>query len=193
MKAICLVLSLCFPFWGYAQNFIFAELKGQPTMITTGWSLNGGAYVGDTGGDADPFNNELVLVDPINSTSGSIFFNQPVDLNFCMRWTATFDFRIFDGNAADGLAFCFIDVPPAGFVVGGGVGIPATANGLKIVFDTYDNGCGANPEIQIYSGPGYDECIPGIVKVNNTGGNLNSLDRMHIIQPLFNTTMVLLM
>jgi gliding motility-associated-like protein len=175
MKCLCLLWSLV---WlvasnAAAQNFIFAELQGQPTMITTGWSLNGGAYVGDTNGDADPFNNELVLVDPINSTSGSIFFNQPVDLNFCTRWTATFDFRIFDGNAADGLAFCFIDVPPAGFVVGGGVGIPATANGLKIVFDTYDNGCGANPEIQIYSGPGYDECIPGIVKVNNTGGNLN--------------------
>ncbi len=158
---------------GYAQNFIFAQLQGQPTMSTAGWSLNGGAYVGDTNGDADPFFNELILVNPINSTSGSIFFNQQVNLNFCTRWTATFDFRIFDGNAADGLAFCFIDVPPAGFVVGGGVGIPATANGLKIVFDTYDNGCGANPEIQIYSGPGYDECIPGIVKVNNTGGNLN--------------------
>jgi len=175
MKCLSLLWSLVFVVAGNvtAQNFIFAELQGQPTMITTGWSLNGGAYVGDTNGDADPFNNELVLVDPINSTSGSIFFNQPVDLNFCTRWTATFDFRIFDGNAADGLAFCFIDVPPAGFVVGGGVGIPATANGLKIVFDTYDNGCGANPEIQIYSGPGYDECIPGIVKVNNTGGNLN--------------------
>lgn len=156
-----------------AQNFIFAELQGQPTMSTTGWNLNGGAYVGDTGGDADPFNNELVLVNPVNSTSGSIFFSQPLNLNFCTRWTATFDFRIFDGNAADGFAFCFIDVPPTGFVSGGGVGIPATANGLKIVFDTYDNGCGANPEIQIYSGPGYNECIPGIVKVNNTAGNLN--------------------
>lgn len=58
-------------------------------------------------------------------------------------------------------------------MVGGGVGIPIAVNGFKVVFDTYDNGCGANPKIQIYSGPGYDGCIPGIVKVNNTGGNLN--------------------
>ncbi|NBP75427.1 MAG: hypothetical protein EBU61_05285, partial [Crocinitomicaceae bacterium] len=82
---------------------------------------------------------------------------------------------MFDGNAADGIAFCFLDVPPAGFVSGGGVGIPGSANGIKVVFDTYDNGCGANPEIQIYNGIGYNECSVGIVKVTNTAGNLNFL------------------
>ena len=62
-----------------------------------------------------------------------------------------------------------------GFSRAGGVGIPGTANGIKVVFDTWDNGCGANPEIQIYNGTGYNECAVGIVKVTNTAGNLNFL------------------
>jgi hypothetical protein len=33
------------------------------------------------------------------------------------------------------------------------------------VLDTWDNGCGANPELQIFSGVGYNECIAGIVKL----------------------------
>jgi gliding motility-associated-like protein len=70
---------------------------------------------------------------------------------------------MWEGNAADGIAFCFLDVPPSGFVSGGGVGIPAASNGVFVILDTYDNGCGANPEIQIYQGAGYDECGPGMI------------------------------
>lgn len=160
----------------YGQSFVFAELQGQPTMITTGWNLTGNAAIGDTPGDADNFNNELVLTGPSNTQSGGVFFNQPIDLSICTEWIVNFEFRIFDGTGADGIAFCFLDVPPVGFVGGGGVGIPATANGLKVVFDTFDNGCGANPEIQIGYGVGYNECPQpnfNVVKVNNAGGNLN--------------------
>ena len=157
----------------FSQTYVFAELQGQPTMNTTGWNLTGAAAVGDTPGDADSFNNELILTPITGNTSGAIFFGQPLNLTSCTKWKAQFEFRIFGGSGADGIAFCFLDVPPTGFVSGGGVGIPATANGLKVVFDQFDNGCGANPEIQIYNGVGYNECITGIVKVNNTGGNLN--------------------
>jgi len=156
-----------------AQTTVFAQLQGQPTMNTSGWTLAGTAVTGDTPGDADPDNNELVLTPTLGGSSGAIFYNTPINLSQCTKWRVEFEFRIFDGNGADGLAFCFLDVPPSGFVSGGGVGIPATANGLKVIFDPYDNGCGANPEIQIYNGFGYNECAAGIVKVNNTGGNLN--------------------
>jgi gliding motility-associated-like protein len=156
-----------------AQNYIFAELQGQPLMNTTGWTLTGAAGIGDTNGDVDTFSNELILTHNVNNSSGGIFFDQALDLAVCARWIASFEFRIWDGNAADGIAFCFLDVPPTGFVAGGGIGIPATANGLKVVFDTYDNGCGPNPEVQIYSGPGYDECFPSLAKINNVGGSLN--------------------
>lgn len=156
-----------------AQTLVFAELQGQPNMSTAGWNLAGAAAIGDTPGDADVFNNELVLTTAVGNTSGAIFYSQPLNLNTCTKWKAEFEFRIFDGSGADGIAFCFLDVPPSGFVSGGGVGIPGTANGLKIIFDPFDNGCGLNPEVQVYNGAGYNECIAGIVKVNNSGGNLN--------------------
>ncbi|MBU3658247.1 MAG: T9SS type B sorting domain-containing protein [Flavobacteriales bacterium] len=159
----------------FSQSLVFAELVGTPTMNTTGWNLTGAAAVGDTGGDTDSNSDELILTNNVNGSSGGVFYNQPIDLATCYQWNVDFYFRINDGSGADGLAFCFLDVPPTGFVSGGGVGIPQTANGIKVIFDTYDNGCGANPEIQIYNGVGYGECNAGIVKVNNVGGNLNFL------------------
>jgi gliding motility-associated-like protein len=156
-----------------AQTFVFGQLTGSPNMNTTGWNLNGNAMIGDTPGDVDNFPNELILTNIANSQSGGIFFNTPINLTVCQQWTVEFDYRIWGGSAADGLAFCFLNVPPTGFVSGGGVGIPGTAQGLKVVLDTWNNCGGPNPELQIFSGVGYDECAPGIVKLNNTAGNLN--------------------
>jgi len=158
---------------GRTQGFVYAQLQGQPLMNTTGWTMNGLAGIGDTNGDVDTFSNELILMPPVNGSSGGIFYDLPLDLSLCTRWFADFEFRIFDGTAADGIAFCFLSIPPSGFVSGGGIGIPTNGTGLKVVFDPYDNGCGANPEIQVYSGPGYDECFPTLFKVTNTAGNLN--------------------
>ena len=157
----------------YAQSFVFAQLTGSPVLNTQGWNLNGNAYVGDTPGDVDNFNDELILTNAIGTQSGGVFFAQPLNLGLCSNWIVDFDYRIWGGNAADGLAFCFLQVPPVGFINGGGIGIPGTANGLKVVLDTWDNGCGANPELQIYNGVGYGECYAGIVKLTNTGGILN--------------------
>jgi len=166
-----------------AQTYVFAQLTGSPNVNTTGWNLTGSAYTGDTGGDTDPNPNELILTNAVGNQSGGVFFSSPINPLICSKWTVEFDYRIWGGSAADGLAFCFLDVPPTGFVNGGGVGIPGAANGLKVILDTWDNGCGANPEIQIYSGVGYNECIAGIVKVTNTGGNLNFM-RSNGYQPV---------
>lgn len=158
---------------GISQGYVYAQLQGQPLINTTGWTMNGLAGIGDTNGDVDTFSNELILMPPVNGSNGGIFYDQPLDLSLCTKWIAEFEFRIFDGTAADGIAFCFLSIPPSGFVSGGGIGIPTNGTGLKVVFDPYDNGCGANPEIQVYSGPGYDECFPALYKVTNTAGNLN--------------------
>jgi len=160
-----------------AQTYVFGQLTGSPNMITTGWNLNGNATIGDTPGDVDNFLNELILTNAFNNQSGGIFYNTPLNLSICQKWTVEFDYRIWGGNAADGLAFCFLSVPPSGFVNGGGIGIPGTANGLKVVIDTYDN-CGqggTNPEIQIFNGVGYNECLPATPKIQNVGGSLNYL------------------
>ena len=157
-----------------SQTNVFAQLSGgTQTISTTGWNLTGNATATDTQGDTDTFQDEIRLTNNSNSQSGGLFYATPINPLICSKWTVEFDYRIWGGNAADGLAFCFLDVPPTGFVSGAGLGIPGSANGLKVALDTWDNGCGTNPELQIYYGVGYNECAAGIVKLNNTGGNLN--------------------
>ncbi|MBM3429901.1 MAG: hypothetical protein FJX99_02825, partial [Bacteroidetes bacterium] len=146
-----------------SQTLIFAELTGSPVVNTTGWNFTGATYAGDTGGDGDNFSDEIILTNAVNNSSGGIFYNESIDLSTCYQWKVEFDFRMWEGSAADGIAFCFLDVPPTGFVNGGGVGIPAASNGVFVILDTYDNGCGANPEIQIYQGAGYNECGAGMI------------------------------
>jgi gliding motility-associated-like protein len=150
-----------------AQDFVFASLTGIP-INTNGWNMQGAAKRGNIPGN--PANGEIILTDPVNTQSGAIFYNTPINLAQCKKWVAEFDFRMFDGTMADGLAFCYLDVPPSGFVAGGGIGIPATANGLKIVLDTWRN-CGSDavPKIQIRWGPGYDECNGQPTRNNNDG------------------------
>ncbi len=166
-----------------AQTFIFAQLSGTPSLNTSGWNLTGNAYVGDTGGDTDGNSNELILTNASGNQSGGVFYGTAINPLICSKWTVEFDYRIWGGSAADGLAFCFLDVPPTGFVSGAGVGIPASANGLKVVLDTWNNCGGSNPELQIYSGTGYNECANGIVKLNNSGGSLNFV-RSNSYQPV---------
>lgn len=155
------------------QAFIFAQLQGAP-VNTAGWNLTGNAYVGNTAGGAGG-NSEIILTNALNSQSGAIFYTTPINIVQCDKWTVDFEFRIWEGTAADGIAFCLLDVPPSGFVGGGGVGIPAASNGLKIVFDTYDNCGGPNPSLQIRWGAGYagGECDYSQPTIENNAGQLS--------------------
>ena len=143
------------------QNYIFAQLNGTP-LNTTGWNLQGAAQVANVTGTG---NSELLICPAVLGLSGAVFYNQPINLSLCNKWIAEFDFRMFDGTGADGIAFCFLDVPPSGFVTGGGMGIPNTANGLKVCFDTWNNCIPFDaatvhqdmPKIEIRWGIGYDD------------------------------------
>ncbi len=160
-----------------AQTYVFARLNGSP-INTAGWNLQGGAMVGNVTMTGD----QELIVCPRNSASGAVFFNQPINLSLCNKWKAEFDFRMHDGSGADGLTFCFLDVPPVGFVTGGGLGVPKNANGLKVCFDTWNNCIPFTagtvhlnmPKIEIRYGNGYDECSsqPTFMNVN---GQLNFL------------------
>jgi len=154
------------------QNYVFAKLSGSP-MSTAGWNLQGGAFVTNvTGTD----NSELMLCS-VNQSSGAAFFKQPINLAVCSRWKAEFDFRMYDGDGADGIAFCFLEVPPVGFVTGEGLGIPENAKGLKICFDTWNNCIPFNPatihqdmpKVEIRWGSGYNECNTQPTKDNRDG------------------------
>ena len=163
-------LSMLFDGNIFAQDYIFASLLGEP-INTSGWNMQGAAKTGNTTGN--PANSEIILTEAVNTSSGAIFYNTPINLSQCKKWVAEFEFRIFEGTAADGISFCYLDVPPSGFVTGGGIGIPASANGLKVVLDTYRN-CDADqiPKLQIRWGAGYDECN-GQPTRNNNDGQLN--------------------
>ncbi len=152
---------------GHCQTYVFATLQGSP-VNTSGWNPEGACRVGNT--PVGVGNGEVILTDPTNSSSGSIFYQTPINLSACRKWYAEFDFRMFDGNMADGLSFCYLDNPPVGAVIGGGLGIPPTANGLKICFDTWRN-CGSDnvPKIQARWGVGYDECNGQPTRSNNDG------------------------
>ena len=161
-----------------AQTFVFAQLNGSP-LNTAGWNLQGGAMVGNVTGTG----NQELIVCPTRSQSGAIFYNQPLNLTLCNKWKAEFDFRMFDGTGADGLAFCFLEVPPVGFVSGAGLGIPLNANGLKICFDTWNNCIPFNaarvhdsmPKIEIRYGLGYTECSSQPT-ISNSAGSLSFIN-----------------
>ena len=166
------------------QNYVFAQLNGTP-LNTKGWTMQGATRLGNV---IDTTYSELILCPNVNSSSGAIFYNQPINLSQCKNWSADFDFRMFDGTGADGIAFCFLDVPPTGFVIGGGLGIPNAANGLKVCFDTWNNCIPFDaftvhqdmPKIEIRWGVGYDnntdpnnptygECLGGPTRDNADG------------------------
>ncbi len=172
-KLICLIVLSGITKVIVAQTHIFAQLQGSP-INTSGWNLQGAAVAGNTSA-GNGNNSELILCPATTFNSGSIFVNQPINLSLCNKWKAEFDFRMYDGTAADGIAFCFLDVPPSGFVNGGGLGIPANANGLKVCFDTWQNCTPAPvPKIEIRWGSGYaGECAAGMPTLDNTGGQLS--------------------
>lgn len=176
LKGITALMCVLLTKTNQGQTFKFAELTGTP-IATAGWNLQGAAYVGNTG--TNNGNGEIILTET-RSSAGSIFFNRPINLAICNKWIAEFEFRINGGNAADGLAFCYLDVPPVGFGNGGGLGIPRAANGLKICIDTYWNGFDpANPcpngmpKLQMRWGNGYQECEPTQPTLLNTAGELS--------------------
>lgn len=162
ISLLFLLSSICLQ----AQSFVFAQLNGAP-VNTTGWNFSGDAAVSNV---LATNNSEILLCRSVGGLSGAIFYSQPINLGLCNSWTAEFDFRMYDGNSADGLAFCFLDVPPTGFVTGGGLGIPGSANGLKVCFDTYNN-CPPDqvPKIELRWGSGYDECWSQPTANNNSG------------------------
>jgi gliding motility-associated-like protein len=148
------------PIFLHAQDHVFVSLKGTPLNVSN-WNLIADARVADTNGDSDTDADEVVLCSPFLSRNGGLFYREPIDLSICSKWAVSFEFRMFEGTGADGIAFCFLVNPPTGYISGSGVGIPTNPRGLMVVLDTYNNCGGPNPELQIRYGTGfsnYSEC-----------------------------------
>lgn len=111
------------------------QLTGTPVINTTGWDIVPSATA--TG--------DFVQLTPDQTSKfGAIKLSDPINLKYCDKWKVEFDFRI-DGNGTtaygrgDGLTFWYLSNPPTTFTTGGGLGIPANANGLMVAFDIFNN------------------------------------------------------
>lgn len=123
---LCFLLNLA-----KAQTY---QLTGNP-VVTTGWDLVSAATV----------STDFIRLTPDQTSQfGAIKLSNPINLKYCDKWKVEFDFRI-DGNGTtaygrgDGLTFWYLSNPPVGFTSGGGLGIPANANGLMVAFDIFNN------------------------------------------------------
>jgi len=146
--ALVIALTSLYTIPTIAQMNIFAELTGNP-VVTTGWNLTGQANIA---------NEEIVLTPNINYKAGSVFYTTPIDFSLGGKFIVDFEFRMFDGSSADGIALNVITQLPTTASDGGGIGVDLNSTGLKIVFDTYDNNVSYdNPEIQVFNGTGYHE------------------------------------
>ncbi|MES2388533.1 MAG: gliding motility-associated C-terminal domain-containing protein [Bacteroidota bacterium] len=157
-------------------------------MDTSFWYFAGKAHLGSTLAippmPQDPkLKDELILTDPLNNQSGAAFYRRPIDISRCRRWTAEFDYRIWDGNGADGIAFCFLANPPFGYVIGGGLGTPPQPKGIMVLLDPWPNGnCYGTkvPKLEIAYGKGfgnYEECPPENIKQPTAGPLMNIRSR----------------
>jgi gliding motility-associated-like protein len=110
------------------------QLTGNP-VVTTGWDIVPSATAP---------NDFVQLTADQTSQFGAIKLSNPINLKYCDKWKVEFDFRI-DGNGTtaygrgDGLTFWYLSNPPTAFTTGGGLGIPANANGLMVAFDIFNN------------------------------------------------------
>src|SRR5690606_877669 len=123
VKAFLFLLSVSLSVDSTAQEFRY-ELSGTPVDIT-GWTM---------GADAIIDGGAIRLTESVGNKTGYIYYNEPQDLSGeCSYFTVEFEYKMNNASGlatpADGLAFWFLQDPPVGFVLGGGMGMPPILKG----------------------------------------------------------------
>ena len=133
-KTLLFYFSALFLFFFQNNSAQTYQLTGNP-VVTTGWDIVPAATAPT---------DFVQLTSDQTSQFGAIKLSNPINLKYCDKWKVEFDFRI-DGNGTiaygrgDGLTFWYLSNPPTAFTTGGGLGIPANANGLMVAFDIFNN------------------------------------------------------
>lgn len=133
-KTLLFYLSIILLFFSQNISSQTYQLTGNP-VVTTGWDIVPSATAP---------NDFVQLTADQTGQFGAIKLSDPINLKYCDKWKVEFDFRI-DGNGTtaygrgDGLTFWYLSNPPTAFTTGGGLGIPANANGLMVAFDIFNN------------------------------------------------------
>jgi gliding motility-associated-like protein len=155
------------------------QLTGNPVNIT-GWDLVSNASVS---GDF------IQLTQDIGAQFGVVKLSTPINLKYCDKWKVEFDFRI-DGNGTtqygrgDGFTFWYLSNPPTGFTSGGGLGIPANANGLMVGFDIFNNSTeGQMSKIHVLYGTNNLPVGNNNIEYNTTAGSTYHTADLNPTQP----------
>ncbi|KQR95449.1 hypothetical protein ASG01_06285 [Chryseobacterium sp. Leaf180] len=160
------------------------QLAGNP-VNTTGWDIVPAAVV----------NTDFIqLTADQTGQFGAIKLTNPINLKFCDKWKVEFDFRI-DGNGTtaygrgDGFTFWYLSNPPAGFTSGGGLGIPANANGLMVAYDIFNNSTeGQMSKVHILYGTNNTPAANPNVEYNNTPNSTFHSADLNPTQPFVGAT-----
>jgi gliding motility-associated-like protein len=155
------------------------QLTGNPVNIT-GWDLVSNASVS---GDF------IQLTQDVGGQFGVVKLSTPINLKYCDKWKVEFDFRI-DGNGTtqygrgDGFTFWYLSNPPTGFTSGGGLGIPANANGLMVGFDIFNNSTeGQMSKIHVLYGTNNLPVGNNNIEYNTTAGSTYHTADLNPTQP----------
>lgn len=176
-----LIIFICLAGKISAQTY---QLTGSP-VNTTGWDLVSNASVS---GDF------IQLTQDIGSQFGVVKLATPINLKYCDKWKVEFDFRI-DGNGTtsfgrgDGFTFWYLSNPPTGFTSGGGLGIPANANGLMVGFDIFNNSTeGQMSKIHVLYGTNNLPVGNNNIEYNTTAGSTFHTADLNPTQPFVGAT-----
>lgn len=170
------IIFICLTGKFSAQTY---QLTGTP-VNTTGWDLVSNASV----------SGDFVQLTPdVGGQFGVIKLSTPINLKYCDKWKVEFDFRI-DGNGTtqygrgDGFTFWYLSNPPTGFTSGGGLGIPANANGLMVGFDIFNNTTeGQMSKIHVLYGTNNLPVGNNNIEYNNTAGSTFHTADLNPTQP----------
>ncbi len=160
------------------------QLSGNP-VVTTGWDLVSSAQI----------NGDFIqLTQDVGNQYGAIKLATPINLKYCDKWKVEFDFRI-DGNGTtafgrgDGFTFWYLNNPPTGFTSGGGLGIPANANGLMVGFDIFNNTTeGQMSKVHVLYGTNNTPTGNPNIEYNNTAGSTFHSPDLNPTQPFVGAT-----
>ena len=144
MKRLITIFALFILYAGSGYAQLSVSLAGS-TLVTTGWSI---------GGFATAIDSFVQLTNAGTDENGYVYYDSAVNLTSCAEFSVKFDYQITGAGGAgvaDGIAFFYIATPPAGFISGGGLGLPNPLTGMVFTLDTWDNdGDFLNPESQIF-------------------------------------------
>src|SRR5436309_969510 len=147
---VCGCICLTSFFAANAGTFSTDFNSGTPAGAT----VTGTAIVDSTGGVGDSGVLKLTTAD--NSQQGSFLIDDLDAGAVVSGFTATFKLLIGGGNGADGFSFNFAND------LGDVFGEEGSGSGLTVSFDTYDNGGGEAPAIDLKNGGTVVASVKGV-------------------------------